>query len=145
MTDDTTGDETETVPTPGDAAEDYSDILAAVKGDPNRELASKETAFSFNRVDDRMTVTSASPTSIRYLLQHDDFQLKWYEASAGGRSYERIDAADYAADGHDGRRPVYAVHGTLPRGVLKVKAEARVNPEESPMYSNAIREDGDGD
>jgi hypothetical protein len=104
----------------------YGDLADSVQSDPNREPQETETAFNFLQIHDRMRVESAYTSIMRRLLLHPKFRLDWYTTSGENADYEHVDGRDYEArDGHDRRKPVYYVAGTLPVGTLKISVDDR--------------------
>jgi len=115
----------------------YGDIAMAVTSDPNRRAEEKETAVYFSNVDDRLTVTTSNPAICRRVLLHPEFELSYYEISTGSNTSTTVDADEYAEDGHDGRRGVYMVTGTMPIGVLKISQNARKSSGSASVVTGA--------
>lgn len=123
-----------------DSDSTYSDLIDAVKSDPNRETVEKETAIYFSKPDDRITVNTAERALMRRLLSHPEFVLDRYETSHGGKAdYQSVTAAEYAErGGHDARKPVYSVTGTMPIGVLKIAASSRKSTGHADVISAGV-------
>jgi hypothetical protein len=105
----------------------YGDLADSVQSDPNREPQETETAFNFLQIHDRVRAESAYTSLMRKLLLHPKFRLDWFTtAGEDNDNYRRVTGREYEADGgHDRRKPVYYVAGTLPVGNLKVSVEGR--------------------
>lgn len=111
---------------------EYDDLIDAVEADPDLKTFEKETSFYFSNDDTRARFNTANPTLMRKALGHAEFELTEYVTSDG-----EVSAEEYAAAGHDRRRPVYRVFGTFPIGVLKVQATARSRNTPGPVVSDA--------
>jgi hypothetical protein len=105
----------------------YGDLADSVQSDPNRRPEETETAFNFLQIHDRVQAESAYTSIMRKLLLHPKFRLDWYTtAGDGNKNYHQVTGREYEANGgHDRRKPVYNVVGTLPVGTLKVSVEGR--------------------
>jgi hypothetical protein len=94
--------------------------MTDVEADPELAPEEKELIIRVNKGEDRITVYSEIPSTVRHLLNRRDF--------------EKSDVR--TVDGS-----VVAVRGTLPMGVLKIQRSER----EYGSYSKIITEHEDGD
>lgn len=108
-----------------DANTDYIDLLAQTETNHNVTAKERETSFSWSAEDDRAQVHTEEKHVMRRLLAHPEFELDFYYQSSQKTNWgERVEAEDYEEDGHDARKPVLGVGGTLPVTVIAVKTES---------------------
>lgn len=119
---------------------EYNDLADSTESDPTREATEKETAFYFSKQDDRLVVTSSERTIMRRVLSHPEFELRSYSTTMDGdkTGVRSVTEEEYAADGHDGRKPVYSVTGTLPIGAIKISAKSRQSNAHSSVVSDGV-------
>lgn len=118
----------------------YTDLFDAVEADPDRYSEEKEVGISFSNPDDRMRVDAAIPAVMRRLLKHPEFDLRLYTTTEDGVAVD-VTAEEYTAEGHDGRKPVYWVSGTLPVGVLTMKQSPRKSGGHANVVSSGVLND----
>lgn len=102
---------------------DYSDLQESVTTYPKSHPSERELILRGDRNDDdgaRMSVYCDIKGVNRRILGHPEFELTEYETSDGDGGWMRIDAEEYEEDGHDKRKPVYAVRGTIPHNIVKI-------------------------
>lgn len=117
----------------------YADLAECVKGDPARSTEEKEFGISFANPDDRIRVDSAIPSLMKKLLLHPNFDLLTYTTTDGDVSINRS-VEHYAEEGHDARKPIYWVSGTLPMGVLKIRPNPRNSTYATDVVTNKVLE-----
>lgn len=117
---------------------DYSDLAESAQADDRRET--KETSFGWAKGDDRMKVQTAEPALMRRVLSHDDFELDRYATSrSGDKVGERVVEADeYEEQGHDQRKPVWWVQGTMSIGAIYISADPRKSTQHARIISDEV-------
>lgn len=123
----------------------YGDLAASTKENDKLASKEKETTIGWTKREDRVTVFTANSGFARKLLLHPEFLLDWYETTAPDAVSLQVDAVEYAEHGHDRRKPVYAVRGTLPIGVLNIRKEARKSTGPAAIITGQVYEVDDGD
>lgn len=121
---------------------DYTQLREAVESDPNREQVEKEFGITFSKSDDRAVVNTAIKSLMRRFLAHPEFDLRYYETSGDKASYRVVDAEEFEEEGHDGRKPVWSVSGTIPIGTLKIRMNPRQHGSYSDVITNSVLDDG---
>lgn len=114
----------------------YDDLRDSLESDPDRESMEKETAIQTTKVDDYLRVYTAQRSLMNRFLAHPKFELVGYETTTGDGGYKNVSAEQYEADGHDGRKPVYAIRGTMPIGVLRIGPKGRQSDVKSEMVTD---------
>lgn len=104
---------------------DYSDLAAQTTTNGDLSTDERETSIGFARSDDRATVYSEEAAICKRLLMHPEFELQHYSTSHPDRVQQRVSAEEYNEEGHDQRKPVYGIKGTIPIGALKVTQHSR--------------------
>jgi hypothetical protein len=115
-----------------------------VTSDPHRNAMEKETSIVFEGDVSEATITSAKPTIVRSLLQHDEFELDAAEApkDTDGHGTFRSTEPHRLREAGD----IYAVTGRIPIGCLTVKSVPRSNDHQSKVVNHeTIREGAFGD
>lgn len=103
----------------------YDDLAESVQTNTNVTQAERETSITFSRADDRADIYCEEQAMMKRLLLHPDFELDFYHTSHPDRVTGVVEGDEYEEDGHDGRKPVYAIRGTIPIGCLKVGPSPR--------------------
>lgn len=105
---------------------DYTDLLDQTTTNQNVTAMERETNYTWGADDDRARVHTEEKQVMRRLLAHPEFELSYYYTSSQHTNWgQRIEAGEYDEnDGHDQRKPVYGVGGTLPVTVIAVKTES---------------------
>lgn len=102
------------------------------------ETFERETSFHFSRADDRADVYSEEKAICKRLLMHPEFDLEMYTTSHPDAPQQSIDVEEYHENGHDKRKPVYAVKGTIPIGCLKVAHKSRQSSGHADVVSGGV-------
>mgnify|MGYP007020454544 CR=1 FL=1 len=97
-----------------------SDVLEAVREDPDLVPMEKETTFRFAKDQDRAQVFTAERGLTRRLLTHELFHTDAV-LLADGSTVDSVDSLHATED------TIVGVRGTIPIGALKVKASTRAD------------------
>lgn len=118
---------------------DYTDLIDSIASDPDRHGVEIETGILFNNDSDdpNATVHTAETALMRRLLNHPHFDLDWYVTTDDGATVH-VQSEQFAEEGHDGRKPVYAVSGQLPIGCLKISAKPRKNAGNAQVITSTV-------
>jgi hypothetical protein len=101
---------------------DYTDLLEATATNTDLDKMERETSFGWASDEDRAEVHTDEKHIARRLLAHPGFKLRRYYTSSDGSGWgQSVSAEEYAENGHDARKPVYGVEGTLPVRAIGVK------------------------
>lgn len=104
---------------------DYLDLLEATENNANLSPEEKETNIGWCSDEDTARIHTEEKHVARRLLAHPEFTLTRYYTSSNENSWGRaVDAEDYEANGHDQRKPVYGVEGTMPILTIGVKTKS---------------------
>lgn len=109
-----------------------ADLTEKVDRDPALSGAEKETTIAMCGDEKHFTVSSAKPTIVKSLLEHDHFELRWARVLEDPETQRRVEERDALAE-VDG--DIVAVTGEMPVGTLTIKYKPRANNHQSSIVS----------
>lgn len=118
--------------------ETLDDLAERCETTTDLETYERETSIHFSRADDRANVYSEEKAICKRLLMHPDFDLEQYTTSHPDAPQQAVSIEEYRENGHDQRKPVYAVKGTLPIGVLKIAQKPRQSSGHADVVSGGV-------
>jgi len=112
-------------------------LLDAIETDTTREPFERETRIMWAAAD-RAKVHTAERALMNRLLNHPEFELRWFAARRGERG-ERVVKTCVERDSETGvedwdGQPVVSISGTLPIGCVLV----RESPRQSGGHANVV-------
>ena len=97
-------------------------IIDSIAENDNLTPDEKETSINLTKGDDHIRVFSAERSVMKRLIAHPEFEMLRIRQPTSD-SYKNI-SEDFEEE-FDGRRSTVAVEGTMPVGVLFIKAKSR--------------------
>lgn len=108
-------------------------LLDAIREDPDRKPAEKETRFLTRKDTDTVDVYTAESSLMRRLVRHPLFELGWVEMSTGRHTTNAVNADELPSD--LGRRSVYSISGEGPVGLLSWSSQPRTSDQHAHIVS----------
>lgn len=103
-----------------------------IESDPRLRPFEKEVHFTITGNDDYIDVFSERASVTRNLLSHDEFVGEKVRVALDDDTVTTVPVDEVPSNA----TTIYAVHGTVPIGVLKVMKESRQNNNSSNIVSS---------
>lgn len=107
-------------------------ICERMTEDPNREPHEKETSIHTEGTSDRVTITSFKKTFFSKLVQHPEFELKWFNVLDPDSQEQTIES--YSDLWENPGLTIIGVTGTLPIGAISIGV-----PRNSDSHAQVVK------
>jgi hypothetical protein len=128
---------------------DYTDLIDATTTNNELTAIERETHIQWSAKDDRAIVFTEEKHIARRLLANPEFEMESYKTSGDATVGKEVQAHEYETEGHDKRKPVYGVRGTIPVRLVSIKPSSPKGTGHAPVVTakwlKQLREEGEVD